>query len=347
MNDIVVSIIIPLYNAENYIGACIKSILDQEMTDFEIIIIDDGSTDNGYQICADYAQDDSRVKLFKVPNGGPAKARNFALSKASGKYIEFVDSDDILLPGALMKLKKIADKTDAELLVASASILDVNDKIIRNISFDDDRCYEVADALKQMEIPEKEKYLHYIWNKWYLKELINKEHVSFDESLRLGEDFVFNCNVFSVVNKIMVSSSKLYGYYRRDNGSLSGKFNPQEIDRRRIVDGKYIELLSRYSLYETRKAKYDAQIGDVCLNSIIAVGLAGNSVSTAQKRSYIKTFVDSEYNQYIKTVDANSSKISIKKVLIMLLINNKIDRALWLINIYKIIIVVRRRLNDE
>lgn len=335
MNDIFVSIIIPLYNAENYIGACIKSILDQEMADFEIIIIDDGSTDNGYQICADYAQSDSRVKLFKVPNGGPAKARNYALSKASGKYIEFIDSDDILLPGALMELKKIADKTDAELLVASASILDVNDKIIRNISFDDDRCYEVADALKQMEIPEKEKYLHYIWNKWYLKELIDKEHVFFDESLRLGEDFVFNCDIFSVANKMMVSSTMLYGYYRRDNGSLSGKFNAQDIRRRRIIDEKYIQLLNVYGLYEKSKGKYDAHIGDVCLNSIMAVGLADSSISTAQKKCYIKTFVDSEYGQYIKSVSFCS--ISIKKILVILLTKKRIGLALYLIRIYSLL----------
>lgn len=347
MNDIVVSVIIPLYNAENYIEACIKSILKQEMTKFEIIIVDDGSTDNGYQICANYAQADTRVKLFKVPNGGPAKARNYALSKASGKYIEFVDSDDVLLPGALMKLKKIADKTDAELLVASASIFDVNDKVIRNISFNDDCNYDIADALKQMEIPEKEKYLHYIWNKWYRKDLVDKGRIFFDESLRLGEDFVFNCDFFVMVNSITVTSIMLYGYYRRDNGSLSGKFNPQEINRRRIVDGKYISLLKKFDLYDVSKAKYDAQIGDVCLNSIMGVGLADNSISTAQKRSYIKAFVDSEYRQYIKAVNVNSTNISIKKVLIALLINNKINMVLWLINIHKTIIEARWRKNDE
>lgn len=101
MSEIKVSVIVPVYNTEKYIPRCIASILAQTLKDIEIIIVDDGSSDDSYQVCEAFAKQDSRIKLFAKENGGASSARNMALDKASGQYIAFVDSDDYIEENAL------------------------------------------------------------------------------------------------------------------------------------------------------------------------------------------------------------------------------------------------------
>ena len=97
----IISIIIPIYNAEKYLSTCIESILSQGFEDFELLLINDGSKDNSLSICNDYAQRDSRIKVFDKPNGGVSSARNLGLDNATGEYVMFVDADDRLAPNAL------------------------------------------------------------------------------------------------------------------------------------------------------------------------------------------------------------------------------------------------------
>lgn len=104
MKSLSISIIIPAYNCEEYLGTCISSILGQSFSNFEAIFIDDGSSDGSLPILRDYERKDSRVKVFHKENGGVSSARNLGLSKASGKYVTFVDADDELPSNALSNL---------------------------------------------------------------------------------------------------------------------------------------------------------------------------------------------------------------------------------------------------
>ncbi len=93
-----VSIIVPVYNAEKYLNRCVDSILSQAMTDFELLLIDDGSKDESGRICDEYAAKDARVRAFHKPNGGVSSARNLGLDNAIGKWVTFCDADDVVLP---------------------------------------------------------------------------------------------------------------------------------------------------------------------------------------------------------------------------------------------------------
>ena len=102
-NTIAVSIIMPVYNSEKYLKSCVDSILSQDFDSYELLLIDDGSTDGSPEICDDVARRDARVRVFHKENGGICEARNYGLQRAQGEYIAFSDHDDIVLPGFLLR----------------------------------------------------------------------------------------------------------------------------------------------------------------------------------------------------------------------------------------------------
>lgn len=122
-----VSVIIPVYNAQKYLDQCIRSVLDQTFTDFEIILVDDGSTDDSGEICDRYGRQDSRVKVFHKPNGGSSSARNIALSEARGSYIIFLDSDDYwYVDDSLETLLNVALRENADIVRGEYKAVDEN-----------------------------------------------------------------------------------------------------------------------------------------------------------------------------------------------------------------------------
>ena len=118
MSEKLVSIIIPVYNAEKYLQKCLDSVISQTYTNIEILLINDGSNDGSKQICEDYEKQDNRIKLFTCLNSGPAFARNLGLSKATGEYIMFVDSDDYVSHEIVEKLVMAIEKNDGDVAVS-------------------------------------------------------------------------------------------------------------------------------------------------------------------------------------------------------------------------------------
>ena len=124
-----ISVIVPVYNTENDLGNCIESILAQTFSDFELILIDDGSTDRSGEICDAYAAEDARVRVFHKENGGVSRARNLGIENARGEYLSFIDSDDYIRPKMYEELLGIAEKTGVDLI---ASDIELNGKKLEN-----------------------------------------------------------------------------------------------------------------------------------------------------------------------------------------------------------------------
>ena len=120
-----VYIIVPVYNAEKYLGYCLNSILSQTYSNWTAILVDDGSTDTSLEICRSYEAVDARFRVFSKPNGGVSSARNFGLRYAEGDYLEFVDSDDCLALDSLEKQVALAVENDSQLVVVNALIVAV------------------------------------------------------------------------------------------------------------------------------------------------------------------------------------------------------------------------------
>lgn len=328
------SIIIPVYNAEKYFNKCIDSILNQSFKDFELLLIDDGSKDLSGKICDKYAEVDERVKVFHIQNGGPAKARNLGIKYATGIYIEFVDADDELIPEALENLY-ILTKNNPDIIIADSQIITADEKVKNIISIEKNDQINVEEYLKNLNTVRKATLLHYIWNKWYKRELICENRIIFDENERLGEDFLFNCEIIDKADCVWGTDILLYKYYKRDNGSLSGKYIENELSRRRKMDSTFLQLYENKKIKEECYNLISRMIGSITLASIQGVFMPGSPDNLKEKKLYVQEFLNSEYLNYINFYSQNKGLTKSEKIASILLKNKWIYLYLILFGLLK------------
>jgi glycosyltransferase EpsH len=226
-----ISIIVPVYNSEMYLSTCIDSLLSQTYQNFEILLIDDGSTDNSGEICEIYAQKDKRIRVYHQKNSGVSRARNVGLSHAIGKWIVFCDSDDAFFPNSLMILiNKAQIRNDIEMVIAGYSIYDDNNTLVYQMDNHEDIIQDRDMGLMMMFKPLYCNYHGYICSKLYLRKIIEQNRICFDESIYFNEDRLFTTQYIShVCGNIVYSTHPVYKYYQRDGvgamASLNNKFN--------------------------------------------------------------------------------------------------------------------------
>ena len=223
MKKILFSIIIPLYNAESYIYKNITSILNQSYDKFELIIVNDGSTDASLNIIKSF--DDSRIKIYSKLNDGTANARNYGLKHVNGDYIFFVDADDYIEADTLSSYIEIIEKFNPDLIVngfysetyASNSSYKIysNDKFYKNKK-------EIKNNLVNLY---KDNLLYNVWNKLYKRSIINDNNLKFKD-INFGEDMIFVQNYLIHCNNIYNSSNCFYHYVREIKNSITTSFVP-------------------------------------------------------------------------------------------------------------------------
>lgn len=212
-----ISVIVPVYNVGLYLSQCLDSILGQSLEDFEVLCINDGSTDNCGAILTDYAAKDSRVKVFTQENRGLSSARNVGLQHAEGEYIAFVDSDDFVHPEFLKTMLNAVLKTGSDVACCGFCKIYGDDVLPPEVSAD---CKVYDDALSVL-LQRKNIVQFTVWNKLYKHELI--KDFRFAEGISF-EDWVFNCCVFVNVKKLVWVNSKMYGYRISANSIMRGPF---------------------------------------------------------------------------------------------------------------------------
>lgn len=216
------SIIIPIYNAETYLDECLMSLKNQIYENFEVILVDDGSTDNSCKIYNKYEKEDKRFKVFKKKNGGVSSARNLGLLKASGKYILFVDSDDY----CDNKLLKIIDENiDNNIDIISFGYY----KKYKNIICDVKPNFKETINDYQLGFYEGEEILGYLWNKVFLNEIIKFNKIQFNTDIHYSEDLIFVTDYFKYVNKFLVIDDCLYFYRMRKNSATFNFYNEKSV----------------------------------------------------------------------------------------------------------------------
>ena len=215
-----VSIIVPVYNAEKYLNRCIDSILSQTMTDFELLLIDDGSKDESGCICDEYAEKDARVRVFHKPNGGVSSARNLGLDNAKGKWITFVDADDRCSCNYLEHLlSKVDDDTD--LIISYAVICDSTGEKAEVYPE-----YRVNATNFERLFVDSDMHWHTSpWAKLYRASIIYENSLRFNEMMHIGEDADFLFSFMLITDKICVSSDTDYYYTCDVSGSLTKRIN--------------------------------------------------------------------------------------------------------------------------
>lgn len=222
-----VSIIVPAYNCSTTIQRTIQCLINQEYQNYEIIIIDDGSTDNTADICKKYL-DNKRLKYFFKENGGVSSARNLGIQYARGNYITFVDSDDYISSDFLKILTSSINDKCTQLIIT-------NIQKVKQIKDIDLIQKEIMNSIKiirkealNKEIPNllEKEYLNYLHGKLYDKNLILEYNISFPEEISLGEDTLFNFQYITKCEEVIMNPQTVYFYVQSENiPSLSTKFD--------------------------------------------------------------------------------------------------------------------------
>ncbi|MEG1885868.1 MAG: glycosyltransferase [Alistipes sp.] len=247
-----ISIIIPVYNAEQQLSQCIDSVLRQSLSDFELLLVDDGSTDRSGEICDQYALQDARIKVFHQPNGGVSAARNRGLDNAQGEFVVFIDADDWVESNHLQQFIDCAPQRDG--IVFSG--------LTRHTAQGETRCAfapveaQAANCIDSLVQLRRQDVLGWTWNKLFSRGLIELHNIRFDTTLSFREDELFTAHYCRYINHLTINSSTTYHY----------RMLPSGLTRRKLSSGQILHFAN---------ALYDAfsQLGDHKENLYLAARL--------------------------------------------------------------------------
>lgn len=212
MNNLV-SVIVPVYNVENYLRRCLDSIVNQTHKNLQIILINDGSTDNSYNICKEYSEIDNRITLIDKKNGGLSSARNEGISKAVGEYLLFVDSDDWIELDLVDLVLNRASRTKSDIVLFGYFEVDENGKRhIKGVDYGKERSIDLEDALDLL-IKDKLVSSH-VWDKFYKRDLF--DNINFPLGKNYEDIFIMH-NVFLQAKSFYFLNTPKYNYFQRDN----------------------------------------------------------------------------------------------------------------------------------
>ncbi|MBR5175327.1 MAG: glycosyltransferase [Bacteroidales bacterium] len=228
----ILSIIVPVYNVAGYLPRCMERILSQSFTDFEVLLVDDGSIDGSHEIYNQLAEKDSRIRVFQKENGGVSSARNLGLRQATGEWICFVDADDILMEDGLQHL---VDCISGEFDMVWGGYEILNERGERTYAISDriSESLTSEEGLEMLFLPRYYRYLGYVWGRLFRRSVIVSSGITFDEDIRYNEDRLF-CTRFMCVSNagIRFTTIPVYGYYERSDsamGLIERSFRPEFI----------------------------------------------------------------------------------------------------------------------
>ena len=239
------SVVIPVFGAEAYLETCVNSVLAQDFSDFELILIDDGSRDKSGDICDTFAKIDARVRVVHTENRGMAAARNRGMDLARGEFLTFLDSDDFLESGAFSFLIRTCEETSAD-LVLCGYLLDAGGAGVRKISMSDRMLGPESYGASLAELKAK-NLIDPPWNKLYRMAFLREAGVKMPQGEPF-EDTDFNLRLLLAEPKIAVREAAFYHYMQRLIGNVTRRYHPQKLEI----------LLKRADLLETCAERFPA-----------------------------------------------------------------------------------------
>ena len=274
MNQPLVSIILPVYNAQSHLARCVGSICAQTYRNIEIIILNDGSKDQSLPVCEEFRQKDPRILLVDKANSGVSDTRNLGLKLASGKYVEFVDSDDYLDPDFTERLVAAAEENEADFVIAPYKMVipagaskpeQVLDKIqdelgvmsvarppeVREYGFLPAGVYDKDTfALRLMDKPASYFY-SVLWNKLYRRDILTDNDIQFVSEMRWAEDLVFNLRYIQYAERFVAIDKPGYYYVQNPQSICHTQINAATIVQNKLqVFRYYKDLYTRLGIYE-------------------------------------------------------------------------------------------------
>lgn len=294
-----ISVIIPVYNVEEYLEKCLESVINQTYKNLEIIIVDDGASDICKQICEKYEQKDKRITVIHTPNQGIASARNTGIKNITGDFIGFVDSDDIVHKTMFEELYNCIKEKQADIAICQYEPFYAEKKIIeKNEENEQIQEYQNEDGIK--ELLKDNKIASHLWNKLYKKELW--KDIYFPEGKTL-EDIAVMYKIFAKSNKIECMDKKLY-YYRQRGTSILGNVNEKLIqDFAEIVQIRSEDLQVQYPMLK-KEIAYNK------INILLRLHL----ITVRKKELYNSEFMKKQYQELCRLTKKYSSYFKEKSI---------------------------------
>lgn len=300
-----VSVVVPIYNVEDYLSMCIESLLNQKFSDYEIILINDGSTDKSGEIAKDYEKKNENIKLIEIKNSGLSEARNTGLKYVEGEYVTFVDSDDFVEENYLNDLYNEISSKELDILICSFYRTSEKEKIFVNINLCAEKVYSNIDILSCILRGEVQCYA---WNKIYKTSLFLENNIRYPFG-KLYEDIETLVRLVMNSKRIGFINKRLYNYRIR-NGSIVNK----EKNDRAIVDMKYaIEQVNKL----IQDNNLENQLKDELVSFNIMYVLSCLDM-LSQSCNYNSKLFNSQLNNYSFNTFCNYSVIDVLR-------NKKID----------------------
>lgn len=225
------SIVIPVYNVEEYLGRCLESILQQTLIDFEVICVDDGSTDKSFSILELYVSKDTRFKVIKQENGGVSAARNTGLENAKGTYICFADPDDYIATNFLERIYDEILEHNPDIIVFGANVFPITTDTDPWVCSDLTNSYAIYNKFHSDILLSGNRGYPFVWRNCFRHNFLKKYNLKFNEKLELGEDTVFQVSAFTVAKQMVFLPDKLYFYRNARKGSAMEKAKNDRIKR--------------------------------------------------------------------------------------------------------------------
>jgi len=290
-----ISVIIPIYNVENYLNQCVDSVLAQNFTDYEIILVDDGSTDNSPSICDEYAEKYGQIKVIHKTNGGLSDARNFGIKEAQGNYLMFLDSDDFWNGVIILsEINEIIKKSNPDLIIHELSCFyDLKRIIPRKFKTKETQnfSYNLKKDLKYLV--NNDIYYAAAWNKIIKSEIVKANQLYFPKG-KIHEDVAWCADIIPYISSYSLYKKPFYYYRKGREGSLTVQIRPKN-----IID--LIDIISEKEELVRRFIIEDLHSGATIYESIGAYNM--------KKRHEIITIVDkSEYQKLMNFINNEDPK---------------------------------------
>ncbi|WP_226645635.1 glycosyltransferase [Mesobacillus subterraneus] len=322
-----ISIIVPVYNVEAFLKECIESIINQTFRNLELILINDGSSDNSGEICDRYAQTDKRIKVIHKKNSGPSSTRNLGIKVAKGNYVGFVDSDDTIELNMYENMYKMAAKTKSEIVACGyVELNEFNGKSNKySTPFKEKVLIEGQDIKETLErFLSKNKILGYpsLCNKLYNKKFLLENKLIINENIRIAEDLCFNISAYSRAKRVCCINEAYYRYRRINSESImnnkDGSFYLHLEARRQLLNTLKLNNISRQVYLICEKYENCKTIAEY-LNKIRQVFVENKKISRKTYKEIYKLLHEADFLNALPYFNCNHLVIKAKAIVVLII----------------------------
>lgn len=291
------AVVIPVYNSAPYLKDCVQSVLAQAEGDFEIILIDDGSTDSSWAVCRELRARNTRIRILQQEHQGPSAARNLGLTLSTADYVTFMDSDDVITPGTFATARDSIDKYDPDVVIFSMEHVDLTGPTETR------RLLEIADHVYPDNkhfltdlLNGKRLLLYSAANKFYKRSTLDRHDIRFSEEVEFGEDRLFNFKFLRHARQIITNSHCAYIYFIRQKLSLSRRFRPNHIAELLFLHEAKCSLVDEFATdHPKRETFFKADLAYEFRSAVTHLVMHWPTLSAEIKRREAAALIEAPY----------------------------------------------------